>query len=73
MHQHQHQHQPKKDDGSNVGPNVGSSLFSLPPHSSHLFASQHHAASIFSNAVTSQQQADFLSAISSGLHLTILI
>ena len=66
--------QPKKDEnvddrGSN--PASGSSpLFSLPPHSSaaHLFASSHHHLqnSLFTNAVTSQQQADFLSAISSG-------
>ena len=65
--------QPKKDEnvddrGSN--PASGSSpLFSLPPHSSaHLFAASHHHLqnSLFTSAVTSQQQADFLSAISSG-------
>ncbi len=56
--------QPKKDDPDDRGSNPGfsPSLFSLPPHSSHLFSSHHLA-----NVVTSQQQADFLSAISSGM------
>ena len=60
--------QPKKDDLDDRGSNPGGfspSLFSLPPHSSHLFSSHHLA-----NVVTSQQQADFLSAISSGENIS---
>jgi hypothetical protein len=61
--------QPKKDDPDDRNPGPGS-LFSMPHPSSlsSLFSGQ-HPASIFSHPVTSQQQADFLTAISSGAYV----
>ena len=63
-------HHPKKEDPDDRGSNPATSSSSLfpvhPSNLSNLFSAQHPGSIFNHSVVTSQQQADFLSAISSG-------